>query len=625
MTLEPLRRIVRFAVMICCAIMLLTIFVAVVLRYVFSIGIALSEDLPRYLMVVVTFLGAAVALDTQSHIRIGLFTNELSPRNRIRLEFIAHFLVLAFLFIVMIEGIRVLPVQWKSDIPTMSGVTLFWFYLGIPVGCALMMIFLVPQIVSTYREFRSQNFPDPQPSKNSLFGLGFIGLFLIGLILSLISYYRGSSIAVFYILASCFAFTVSIGMPVAICLGTTGVFFFLLSKDLSLRAIPTLLFGGISPFALTAITAFIFMGLLVEKGGAVESLVRFANTIVGRVRGGLAHTNVVANMFMAGISGAALADCAAIGSILIPAMKEAGYDQKFSVVVTVAASLVGPIIPPSVAMIIYAYAAGGTVTIGGLFMSGVIPGVSLGLGMMVLNHFYAHRRHYPVNEEAFSLREFFIRGRRAFWGLMIPAIILGGILLGVFTPTEAGAVAAAYGLFLGVLITRKLTWQGFQVCLLEASKISGVIFLMLGSAKIISYILTLYEAPVKMAAILQGMTSSPFVFMFLVISLITLLGFVLEGVAIMIMMIPVLAPVAKLYGIEPHHFGLVVVMAIQLALLTPPVALGLFVACGIAKTTVEEVVSDVWPYLFLLYGMIIAMACFPGLTLWLPRLFGYIR
>jgi tripartite ATP-independent transporter DctM subunit len=414
-------------------------------------------------------------------------------------------------------------------------------------------------------------------------------------------------------------------MPVAISLGITGVFFFLISKDLPLLTVPTLLFGGISPFALTAITSFIFMGMLVERSGAVHSLVQFANTIVGRVRGGLAHTNVVANMFMAGISGAALADCAAIGSILIPAMKEAGYDKKFSVVITVSASLLGPIIPPSVAMIIYAYAVGGTVSVGGLFMSGVIPGVILGFGMMVLNHFFAVRRNYPINEEAFSLKEFLIRGRKAIWGLMIPAIILGGILLGVFTPTEAGAVAAAYGLFLGAVITRKLTWKDFKECLLEASRISGVIFLMLGSAKIIAHTLTLYDAPVKLAAIMQGLTSSPYVFMFLVITLITLFGFVLEGVAIMIMLVPVLAPVAQIYGIEPHHFGLVVVMAIQLALLTPPVALGLFVGCGIAKVKIEEVVSDVWPYLFLLYAMIIVMACFPGMTLWLPKMLGYVK
>ena len=564
-------------------------------------------------------------LDTKSHINITLFTGKLSRRNQLRLEFLSYFLVLFFLFIVMIEGIRVLPFQAKSDIPTMTGVTLLWFYLGIPVGCALMAIFLVPQILSSLGEFRNSKSLDQEASKNSVFSIAFIGLFAMALILSLISYHSGSRAGVFYVLGSCFALTVAIGVPVAICLGITGVFFFLISKNLPLLTVPTLLFGGISPFALTAITSFIFMGMLVERSGAVQSLVRFANTIVGRVRGGLAHTNVVANMFMAGISGAALADCAAIGSILIPAMKEAGYDKKFSVVITVSASLLGPIIPPSVAMIIYAYAVGGTVTVGGLFMSGAVPGVILGFGMMALSHFYAVRRNYPINDEAFSLKEFAVRGKKAIWGLMIPAIILGGILLGIFTPTEAGAVAAAYGLFLGVVITRKLTWKEFKECLLEASKISGVIFLMLGSAKIITHVLTLYDAPVKLAAILQGLTSSPYVFMFLVITLITLLGFVLEGVAIMIMLVPVLAPVAKVYGIEPHHFGLVVVMSIQLALLTPPVALGLFVGCGIAKVKIEEVVSDVWPFLFLLYGMIIVMACFPGMTLWLPRMLGYIR
>jgi TRAP-type C4-dicarboxylate transport system permease small subunit len=183
MTMDYLRKFTRFLVMASCGVMVLTIFVGVVLRYMFSIGIPLSEDLPRYLMVIVTFLGAAVALDTKGHINITLFTSKLSRRNQLRLELTSQLFVLFFLFIVMIEGIRVLPIQWKSEIPTMTGVTLFWFYLGIPVGCALMAIFLTPQIVSNLREFRSQNPLDPGPSKNSIFSIAFISLFMIDLLL----------------------------------------------------------------------------------------------------------------------------------------------------------------------------------------------------------------------------------------------------------------------------------------------------------------------------------------------------------------------------------------------------------------------------------------------------------
>jgi C4-dicarboxylate transporter DctM subunit len=623
--LDYLRKFVKFVAITCCGVLILTVVVAVVLRYLFGLGLAFSEDLPRYLMVVVTFLGAALALDAKQHINIRLFVDKLSSPNQLRLELFYQVCIFAFLIILIVQGIKVLPIQAKTDIPTMRGVSLLWFYVGIPLGCVFMTIFLIPQLLSNFKKFRNREALANQPSTNSIWSIAFICFFAAGVILSLVSFYSGSKGTFFYILASCFAFTVAIGMPVAFCLGIPGVVFFLISKDLPLMSLPTLIFGGISPFALMAITAFILTGLLVERSGVVQRLVRFADTLVGHLRGGLAHTNIVANMFMAGISGAALADCAAIGAIMIPAMKQGGYDKKFAVALNTAASVVGPIIPPSVGMIIYAYAAGGTVTIGGLFMSGAIPGVILGLGMMAITYVFSVRRNYPVTEESFKIKEVFVRGKGAFWGLMIPALIVGGILGGVFTPTEAGAIAAAYGLFVGVVVTRRIKWKDLTQCLFEASKISGVIFLLLGNAKIITYILTLNDAPATLTAFLQSLTPNPYIFIILVITLLLLLGFVMEGVAIMIMLVPVLAPAAQVYGIEPHHFGLIFVMAIQLAILTPPVALGLFISCSIADATVEEVMPDVWPFLFLLYGMICAIAFFPEMTLWLPKMLGYVK
>ncbi len=236
--------------------------------------------------------------------------------------------------------------------------------------------------------------------------------------------------------------------------------------------------------------------------------------MVGQFPGGLAHTNIVASMFFAGVSGAALADTAAIGSMIIPAMIKNGYDRKFSAVITASSSIVGPIIPPSVAMIIYAYAAPGDVSIGGLFMCGAIPGVLLGVAMMVLTHFYAIRRNYPVNKAGFDIKQVFVRGFRAFWGLLIPVIILLGIMGGVFTPTEAGAIAAVYGLFVGFVIKKRLTWKLLKECLLECSIISAVIFLVLGCAKIITYTLSIYQAPEAITAFLQGLTANPVSFSF---------------------------------------------------------------------------------------------------------------
>ena len=624
--LETLRKGIRFVAITCCGALVLTVFVNVILRYVFNSGLPFGEDLTRYLMVVVVFFAGSLALDENRHISILLFKSKLSRRNQLRLELLFEVCVLAFLGLLGIYGAILLPNQWTAYIPTMSRISMFWFYLSIPVGCALMAIFLIRRLIFTLKALKKERTTaSGTGEKNSFWSIGFIAVSLAGLIASIILYYSGAANAGFFILITCFAFTVSVGIPVAFCLGITGTIFFLISEDLSVLAVPTLVFGGISPFALMAITAFILTGLLVEKSGVVNDLVDFSDAIVGQFPGGLAHTNIVASMFFAGVSGAALADTAAIGSMIIPAMIKSGYDRKFSAVITASSSIVGPIIPPSVAMIIYAYAAPGDVSIGGLFMCGAIPGVLLGVAMMVLTYFYAMRRNYPVNKAGFDIKQVFVRGFRAFWGLMVPVIILLGIMGGVFTPTEAGAVAAVYGLFIGLIIKKRLTLKLIKECLLECSIVSAVIFLVLGCAKIITYTLSIYQAPEAITAFLQGLTANPYIFLLLVLTMLLVIGFVLEAVATMIMLVPVLAPAAAAYGIEPHHFGLLVVMIVQLALLTPPVALGLFIACNLAHTTIEEVMPDVWPFLALIYGMIAVIAIFPEVTLWLPKVTGYIK
>jgi len=626
MVFENLRKGIRFVAITCCGMLVLAVFVNVILRYVFNSGLPFGEDLTRYLMVVVVFFAASLAWDAKRHISINLFVRKLSRRNQLRLELLFQLCILAFLVLLMVYGTILLPNQWKAFIPTMRRVSMFWFYLSIPVGCILMGVFLLRDLIGTLKALTKER-PSQAVSEaaNSIWSIGVIVVSLAGLIASIILYYTGVSAAVFFVLLSCFAFTVVIGMPVAFSLGITGVTFFLISGDLPMLAVPTLIFGGISPFALMAITAFILTGLLVEKSGVVQDLVDFSDSMVGQFPGGLAHTNIVASMFFAGVSGAALADTAAIGSMIIPAMIKNGYDRKFSAVITASSSIVGPIIPPSVGMIIYAYAAPGDVSIGGLFMCGAIPGVLLGVAMMILTHFYAIRRSYPVNKAGFDIKQVFVRGFRAFWGLLIPIIILLGIMGGVFTPTEAGAIAAVYGLFVGFVIKRRLNWKLLKECLLECSIISAVIFLVLGCAKIITYTLSIYQAPEAITAFLQGLTSNRYLFLFLVLTILLIIGFVMEAVATMIMLVPVFAPAATAYGIDPHHFGLLVVMTVQLALLTPPVALGLFIACNLAQTTIEEVMSDVWPFLALIFGMILIIALFPDFTLWLPKIMGYIN
>jgi tripartite ATP-independent transporter DctM subunit len=283
----------------------------------------------------------------------------------------------------------------------------------------------------------------------------------------------------------------------------------------------------------------------------------------------------------------------------------------------------GPIIPPSVAMLIYAYVYGGGISVARLFLLGAVPGCLIGFGMMGLVYCMSFKHNFPVSAAGFSLRTVAQRMVTAIPGLMVPVIILGGILGGIFTPTEAGAVAVTYAILIGAFLTRKLKLRDIGACFLTSCRTSAVVFLLLATAKVISWILTTNQVPQMVAQSFLQYTSSPQIFLVMAIVFLLLLGFVLEAVATMIMLIPVFGPVAQAFGVEPHHFGLLVVMTVQVALITPPVALGLFIVCPIADCSIEEAARGIWPFLLLVFGVILLVAFWPGVTDWMPRLFGF--
>ncbi|UCF84973.1 MAG: TRAP transporter large permease, partial [Desulfobacteraceae bacterium] len=379
-------------------------------------------------------------------------------------------------------------------------------------------------------------------------------------------------------IALCIVFVVTIllGVPVAFCLGLAGVAFILVTEQLPFNILPTLMFGGIDSFPLMAIPFFIMAGDLMSRSGILPRLVELADSLVGHFKGGLAYVNILASMFFAGVTGVAVADTAAVGSMLVPSMIKQGYTRNFSAVVTAASSIMGPIIPPSVAMLIYAYVYGGGISVAKLFLLGAVPGCIIGFGMMGLVYGMSFRHDFPVSSMGFSLKTLARRTVAALPGLMVPVIILGGIIGGFFTPTEAGAVAVTYAILIGLFLTRRLDLRSIADCFLSSCRTSAVVFLLLATAKVISWILTTNQVPQMVAQSFLKYTSSAEVFLVLSIVFLLLLGFVLEAVATMIMLIPVFGPVAQTFGVEPHHFGLLVVMTVQVALITPPVALGLF-------------------------------------------------
>ncbi len=421
-----------------------------------------------------------------------------------------------------------------------------------------------------------------------------------------------------------FIFLLLIGTPIAFSLGISGVIGFLVYDPGLLHLIPHRMYAGVDTFPLMAVPFFILAGELMGTSGILARLVRFADTLVGHIRGGLAHVNILASMIFAGISGSAIADASALGSTLIPAMEKAGYSRRFASAVTAASAVIGPIIPPSIPMIIYAFVVG-QVSIGGLFLAGVIPGLLMGLGMMAIVYVIARKRGYATTRRRASLREIAKAFVEAIWALLMPVIILGGILGGIFTATEAAAVAVAYAIFVGSVITRDLRWGHVAHALSRCVTVSAVVFLVVATSSIVSWLLTANLLPVTLASTLRGITSDPAVFLFLAIVFLILIGCVLDNIAAMIMIAPILTPTAEQYGIDPLHFGMVFVLSSVIGMLTPPVGAVLFTVCGVAKVPMEEVVKESLPLLGWLFVVLLAITYMAPLALALPHLFGYGR
>jgi tripartite ATP-independent transporter DctM subunit len=416
-----------------------------------------------------------------------------------------------------------------------------------------------------------------------------------------------------------FFFCMVLGVPIAFCLGITAAVS-LIVLDMPLRVVAQRIFTGMDSFPLMAVPFFVLAGDLMNQGGTTIRLVRFSNALVGWVRGGLAHTNIVASMFLAGISGSAVADASAIGGILIPGMTKEGYDVDFSAAVTASASTMGPIIPPSILMVIYGVTTG--VSIGALFAAGFIPGVLIGFSLMAVAYVIARKRNYP-KLRMMSFPEFRTAFRQAIFALMAPVIILGGILAGVFTPTEAAAVAVAYAFFVGVFIFRELRLAELPKILIQSGITTSVLLLVIGTANVLAWVLSAEQVPQKIAEAMLGVSRDPYFILLLINLFLLVVGMFMEGGAAIIILAPVLAQVAHAVGLHPLHFGFVMVLNLVIGLLTPPLGVCLFVACSIARISLATLVKAIFPFLMVEIGVLFLVSYIPAIALWIPKLLGY--
>ena len=426
------------------------------------------------------------------------------------------------------------------------------------------------------------------------------------------------------LLLGIFLFFLLIGAPIAFGLGIAGVMGFLATDPDLMRLVPQRMYSGVDSFPLMAVPFFVLAGELMGTSGILRGLVRFAEVLVGHVYGGLAQVNILASMIFAGISGSAIADASALGGALIPGMTKRYGNRNFAAAVCASAATIGPIIPPSIPMVIYAFAVG-NVSIGGLFLAGVVPGLLMGFGMMGIAYMIARRRGYAPEGPRAKLPDMLKALREAGWALVMPVIILGGILGGLFTSTEAAAVAVIYAVFVGVVITRELKWTHINKALSHCVIVSAVVFFLVACSSIVSWILTSSMAPAQLAGGLKSFTSSPLVFLLLVNIGLLIAGCLLDNIAIMIMVAPILAPIAAQYGIDPLHFGFVFVLNSVIGLLTPPVGAVLFTVCGISKAPLEKVAREALPFLTWQIAVLAAVTYVPFIATGLPHLFGYGR
>jgi tripartite ATP-independent transporter DctM subunit len=416
----------------------------------------------------------------------------------------------------------------------------------------------------------------------------------------------------------CFA----LGVPIAYALGLgalAGAYWI----GIPLEAVMLQVSSGVSKFAMLTIPFFVLAGAIMAEGGMARRLVAFANVLVGlvRIRGGLSAVNVLATTFLSGISGSAVADTSAIGSVMIPQMERTGYPRVFATNVTISASVQALLVPPSHNAVIYSLATGGTISIISLFMAGVMPGLLLGASLVVLCLVLAYRNGHPRGETV-PLRDAVIIAFDALWGLVTLAIILGGILGGVFTAIEAGAVACIWAFFVTMFIYRDYRWRDLPDLIHRTMRTVAMVMTLIAFASSVGYVMALMQVPARVTALLLTLSSDKNVILFLINVLLLVLGCLLDMAPSILIVTPILLPVVMKFGVDPVHFGMIMLLNLGIGLCHPPVGAILFVGCAVGRVTIEQVVREIWPFYGVMFFVLMLVTYIPSVSLWLPRILG---
>lgn len=419
-----------------------------------------------------------------------------------------------------------------------------------------------------------------------------------------------------YAMFAVFVVNLILGVPLFLCmLLAAAVGFLFVDPNLFVNALPQRFFGGMDVFSLMAIPLFILAGNLMNNSGMTPRLITLANTMVGHLRGGLGHVNVVAGVFFAGVNGSAAADASALSTLLVPAMEKEGYSRKFAAGLTAGSSLIGPIIPPSIFMILYSSLT--NTSVGDLFLAGVIPGFVLASAFLLMNAVHAHRHNLPPSGKRATLGELFAAVAGASTALVAPVIIVAGIVFGLVSPTESGALLALYVIVAG-LMQRRLTLAKMWASVTETARLTASIYVIIASAAVLNWLLSYTQIAAEFAELLQPFVHDPTLLLFVISAVVFVCGMFMEEVSVLMLLTPMVAPVAIAAGVDPVHLGLIFTLNITIALITPPMGACLFIVASISKLDIVEMFKGILPFILVALAGLSLLIVFPAITLWLP-------
>ena len=571
-------------------------------RYVLNDTPPWSEELCRYLFVWASFLGACVAMRRAAHLGVDSLVVRLPAGVRDVLHHAVTALVAVFAGVLAWQGAALVPAMATQRSPSM-GISLQYVFIAIPIAAVIMLGLQLAALASAR-------------TRAVWGGVALAAAVAAAVVLAGRLANVSATVAVITLIVTMTAL-IALHTPIAFAVGLACVVYVLLQRDVPLIVVPHRVIAGMDSFLLLALPLFVLAGDLMNTGGITERLVGFARALVGHIRGGLGMTTVVSEYLFSGISGSSAADVSAVGSLLIPAMKRAGYRPELAVSIVAAASAMGVLVPPCLMMVVLASLT--DLSIAALFMAGFLPAAAMAVFLLALIYLQARRENLP-REPRPSLREVARACGRGLLPLVAPVIILGGILGGIVTPTEAAVLAVLYALLLGLVIYREIRVRDLLPLLINTASLTGMVMLLVGTASVLSWIFAAQGIPRLIAGVLLGLSSDATLVLLVTILVFVPLGAILEGVPAMIILVPVFFPVIARFGVDPLHYGILVVASLGLGLFVPPFGVGFFIACALGRTGVEAAARAYVPYVIALLLGLLLVAFVPWITLVVPRL-----